>query len=40
MTKPNLNIIKRHEQNLNEKIEELMQTALDTDEVIVVNYEG
>ena len=40
VTKPNLNIIKRHEQNLNEKIEELMQTALDTDEVIVVNYEG
>lgn len=39
VTKPNLNIIKRHEQNLEEKIDELMQTALDTDEVIVVNYE-
>ncbi|MBD5501689.1 MAG: tRNA 4-thiouridine(8) synthase ThiI [Lachnospiraceae bacterium] len=37
VTKPNLNIIKRHEQNLNEKIDELMQTALDTDEVIVVS---
>lgn len=37
VTKPNLNIIKRHEQNLNEKIDELMQTALDTDEVIIVS---
>lgn len=37
VTKPNLNIIKRHEQNLNEKIDELMQTAFDTDEVIVVS---
>ncbi len=40
VTKPNLNIIKRHEQNLNEKIDELVRTALKTDEVIVVNYEG
>ncbi len=40
VTKPNLNIIKRHEQNLNEKIDELVRTALETDEVIVVNYEG
>ncbi|MBO5057816.1 MAG: tRNA 4-thiouridine(8) synthase ThiI [Lachnospiraceae bacterium] len=39
VTKPNLNIIKRHEQNLEEKIDELVQAALDTDEVIVVNYE-
>ncbi len=39
VTKPNLNIIKKHEQNLEEKIDELVQTALDTDEVIVVNYE-
>ncbi len=39
VTKPNLNIIKRHEQNLNEKIDELVRTALKTDEVIVVNYE-
>lgn len=36
VTKPNLNIIKKHERNLEEKIEELVQTALDTDEVIVV----
>lgn len=40
VTKPNLNIIKRHEQNLTEKIDELVRTALETDEVIVVNYEG
>lgn len=39
VTKPNLNVIKRHEQNLNEKIDELVQTALDTDEVIVVSCE-
>ncbi len=36
VTKPNLNIIRRHEHNLDEKIEELVQTALDTDEVIIV----
>lgn len=36
VTKPNLNIIRRHEHNLEEKIEELVQTALDTDEVIIV----
>lgn len=39
VTKPNLNVIKRHEQNLEEKIDELMQTALDTDELIVVGWE-
>ena len=36
VTKPNLNIIRRHEHNLDEKIDELVQTALDTAEVIVV----
>lgn len=36
VTKPNLNIIKKHEENLNEKIEELVQTALETDELIIV----
>ena len=36
VTKPNLNIIRKHEHNLDEKIDELVQTALDTDEVIVV----
>ena len=39
VTKPNLNIIKRHEQNLEEKIDELMKTALETDEVIIVKEE-
>ena len=37
VTKPNLKIIKRHEQNLTEKIDELVQTALDTDELIIVS---
>lgn len=36
VTKPNLKIIRRHEQNLSEKIEDLVKTALDTKEVIVV----
>ena len=37
VTKPNLNVIKRHEANLEEKIDELVQKALDTEEVIVVS---
>ncbi len=36
VTKPNLNVIRRHEHNLDEQIEQLVQTALETDEVIVV----
>lgn len=39
VTKPSLAVIKRHEQNLNDRIEELVQTALDTDEIIEVKYE-
>lgn len=39
VTKPNLNVIKRHEQNLEEKIEELVQKALDTDELIIAKWE-
>ena len=39
VTKPNLNVIKRHEQNLDEKIDELVQQALDTDELVVVKWE-
>ncbi|WP_099468898.1 tRNA uracil 4-sulfurtransferase ThiI [Konateibacter massiliensis] len=35
VTKPNINIIKRSERNLEEKIEELVATALATDEVII-----
>lgn len=36
VTKPNLNIIKRHEKNLEEKIDELFSEAIATKEVIVV----
>ena len=36
VTKPNLNVIRRHEQNLQEGIDELVKTALETKEVIVV----
>ena len=35
VTKPNVNIIRRHERNLEEKIEELVQKALDTKELII-----
>ncbi len=36
VTKPNLNVIKRHEKNLEEQIDALVQTALRTDELIIV----
>ncbi len=36
VTKPNVNIIRKHEQNLAEKIDELVQTALEKDELIIV----
>ena len=36
VTKPNLKIIERSEQRLNEKIDELMQTAIETTETITV----
>jgi thiamine biosynthesis protein ThiI len=35
VTKPNLNIIKRSERNLEEKIDELVDIAIKTDEVII-----
>ena len=35
VTKPNLGIIKKHELALAEKIDELVQTALDTREIVV-----
>jgi thiamine biosynthesis protein ThiI len=35
VTKPNVNIIKRSEKNLEEKIEELIETAIKTDEVVI-----
>ncbi|MBD5551819.1 MAG: tRNA 4-thiouridine(8) synthase ThiI [Lachnospiraceae bacterium] len=37
VTKPNLQIIKKHERHLDEKIEELVKTALETEEVITVS---
>lgn len=37
VTKPNLKVIRRHEENVFDKIDEMVQTALDTDEVIVVS---
>ncbi len=37
VTKPNLNIIRRHEQNLQEKMDELVETALQTEELIIVS---
>ncbi|MCH5257229.1 MAG: tRNA 4-thiouridine(8) synthase ThiI [Lachnospiraceae bacterium] len=37
VTKPNVKIINRHEENLTEKIDELVQTALETDEMVIVS---
>ena len=36
VTKPNVSVIRKHERYLEEKIDELVQTALDTDELIIV----
>ncbi len=36
VTKPNVKIIRRHERNLEERIEELVEKALKTDELIIV----
>ena len=38
VTKPNLKVIKRHEQYLDEKIDELVKKALESDEVIVAKW--
>ena len=38
VTKPNINIIKRSERNLEEKIDELFQKAIETEELIIVEY--
>ncbi len=37
VTKPNVNIIRRHEKNLEEQIDALVKTALETDELIIVD---
>lgn len=39
VTKPNLNVIKRHEENLSEKIDEMVKTAIDTREIVEVRAE-
>ena len=39
VTKPNINRIKRSEERLNDVIDELMKTAIDTTEVIMVDAE-
>lgn len=39
VTKPNLNVIRRHEQNLEEKIDELVRQALETDELVIAKWE-
>lgn len=37
VTKPNVNIIRRHEKNLEKQIDVLVKTALETDELIIVD---
>jgi thiamine biosynthesis protein ThiI len=38
VTKPNLNVIRIHEKNLEENIDNLVNTALETDEVIEIKW--
>ena len=40
MTKPRLDIIKRHEKNLEEKIDEMVDRAIATDEIMIVGKDG
>ena len=40
VTKPILDVIARHEHNLDEKIDEMVERALETDEVIIVDRDG
>ena len=40
VTKPNLNIIKKHEENLSEKIDEMVKEALDTREVLLIKRDN
>lgn len=37
VTKPNLNMIRKHERNLEEKIDEMVETAVQNDELIIVH---
>ena len=36
VTKPRLDVIKRHEKNLDEKIDEMVDRAIATDEILIV----
>ena len=38
VTKPNVNVIKQHEQNVFDKIDEMIETALQTREIIEVKW--
>ncbi len=38
VTKPNLKVIRRHEEYLSEKIDKLVQQAIDTDEVVIARW--
>jgi thiamine biosynthesis protein ThiI len=38
VTKPNLNVIRIHEKNLEDNIDNLVNTALETDEVIEIKW--
>ncbi len=40
VTKPNIDVIRRSEENLNEKIDELMKQAIETVEIIEVKING
>lgn len=40
VTKPLLGVIEQHEHNLDEKIEKMIQRALDTDEILIVGQDG
>lgn len=40
VTRPNVKIIRRHEQNLDERIDELIKNALETKELLVVRQDG
>ena len=40
VTKPRLDVIKRHEKNLDEKIDEMVERAIATDEIMIVSSDG
>ena len=40
VTKPNAEVIRRHEKNLDEKIDEMVDRAIETDELIIVDRDG